>query len=283
MASSSAQMRRLGAELRRLRELTGRTQGDLGQVLGRTHASLVNWERGKTRISKSDLAYLLAELRAPAEVRRGLEELRVAAQQTKSPWGTFGLPDWLRPIMSFEEDAVQVQTFQPVLVPGLFQTEEYARAIHQTGRHKVDPEFVERWVAARMRRQLRLNGAEPLRVHAVIPEATLRLEVGGPKVLVKQVARLHELSQLEHVTLQVLAADRHGYGGVASNFMVLHFAEPELDPPLGCFDGPLGGYMISEEGDVATLVAMFQDLSRLALSPEDSTELLAKTLADQSG
>ncbi|RMI43868.1 helix-turn-helix domain-containing protein [Streptomyces triticirhizae] len=283
MASSSAQLRRLGAELRKLRERSGRTQGDLGRVVGRSHASVVNWERGKTKISKSDLAYLLAELRAPAEVRKGLEELRVAANQGRSPWAMFGLPDWLRPIVSFEEDAVEVKTFEPVLVPGLLQTEDYAKAIHETGRHKVDPEFVERWVAARMRRQLRLVDHRPLRLHAVIPEAVLHLTVGGPKVLKGQLAKLHRMSTAENVTLQVMTADRNGYGGVATNFMTLHFEDPEQDPPLGCFDGPLGGYMISDEGDVATLVAMFDDLSQMALSPEDSTELLAKALAEQPG
>ncbi|UED85740.1 helix-turn-helix domain-containing protein [Streptomyces profundus] len=279
MTSSSAQLRRLGAELRRLRELTGRTQGDLGAVLGRTHASLVNWERGKTKISKSDLAYLLAELRAPAEVRRGLEELRVAANQGRSPWATYDLPEWMRPLVSFEEDAVRVETFEPVLVPGLLQTEEYARAIHETGHHKVAPEFVDKWVAARMKRQERLSGKRPLKLHAVIPEAVLRLAVGGPDVLRQQLARLHEASTARNITIQVLAGDRNGYGGVASNFLVLHFADPSLDPPLGCFDGPLGGYMISDEGDVATLGSMFKDLSRMALSAKDSTELLAKALA----
>src|SRR5205085_1117305 len=75
MAGSSAPLRRLGAELRRLREAASRTQTDVGTAIGRTHTTLVNWERGKTKISKSDLVCLLAELRAPAEVRKGLEQL----------------------------------------------------------------------------------------------------------------------------------------------------------------------------------------------------------------
>lgn len=128
MAGSSAPLRRFGAELRRLREAAGRTQTDVGSAIGRTHATLVNWESGKTKISKSDLACLLAELGAAASVRTGLEQLREESRQGSSQWATYGLPEWLRPLVSFEEDATALNSFEPVLVPGLLQTEEYARA-----------------------------------------------------------------------------------------------------------------------------------------------------------
>ncbi|MDT0320321.1 helix-turn-helix domain-containing protein [Streptomyces millisiae] len=280
MANSSAQLRRLGTELRRLRESVGRTQGDVGAAIGRTHASVVNWERGKTRISKSDLVCLLAELHAPAEVRKGLEKLREDAARGTSSWATYGLPDWLRPMLSFEEDATGVTTFEPVLVPGLLQTEEYARAIHTAGRHKVAPEYVEKWVAARMRRQQRLSGPGALTVHAVIAEAVLRLEVGGPEVFGRQLERLCEAASADNITVQVLIADQGGYGGMASNFTMLHFADPAIDPPLGCFDGPLGGHLLSDAGDVATMAKMFDDLREMALPAEDSAELLATILAE---
>lgn len=70
---------------------------------------------------------LLAELRAPLDVRKGLEQLREDAGQGTSQWVVYGLPDWLRPLVSFEEDAVAETSFQPVIIDGLLQTEEYAR------------------------------------------------------------------------------------------------------------------------------------------------------------
>lgn len=149
MAGSSAPLRRLGAELRRLREATGRTQGDVGAAIGRTHTTLVNWERGKTKISKSDLVCLLAELRAPVDVRKGLEQLRDESGRGAGQWVVYGLPDWLRPLVSFEEDAVAITAFEPVVVPGLLQIEEYARATHVTAPYVVAPSAVEKWVAAR--------------------------------------------------------------------------------------------------------------------------------------
>jgi transcriptional regulator with XRE-family HTH domain len=281
MAGSSAPLRRLGAELRRLREAAGRTQSDVGSAIGRTHTTLVNWESGKTKISKSDLVCLLAELRAPAEVCKGLEQLRDQAGQGASQWAVYGLPEWLRPLVSFEEDAAAVTCFEPVLVPGLLQTEDYARAIHTAGRHKVAPEFVDKWVAARMRRQQRLREPNPLPLHAVISEAAVRLQVGGPEVFANQLRRLLDAGRAEHTTIQVLAATKDGYGGVASNFMVLHFADAKIDPPLGYFEGPLGGHMVSAEGDVVTMINMFDDLRHMALSETGSAEMLVAILDQQ--
>lgn len=278
MAGSSAPLRRLGAELRRLREATGRTQGDIGAAIGRTHTTLVNWERGKTKISKSDLVCLLAELRAPVDVRKGLEQLRDESGQGAGQWAVYGLPDWLRPFVSFEEDAVAETSFQPVIIDGLLQTEEYARATHVTAPYVVAPNAVDKWVAARMERQQRLTGPESLRLHAVLCESALRLEVGGTDVMTAQLERLITATSSENVTIQVLPSIQDQHAGIACNFTVLHFADATTDPPLGYFDGPLGGYLISDEGDVASMANMFDDLRQPALNVAESAEMLAVIL-----
>lgn len=278
MTGASAPLRRLGAELRRLREMVGRTQTDVGQSIGRSHATLVNWERGKTKISKSDLVCLLAELRAPVDVRKGLEQLREEAGQGPGQWVVYGLPDWLRPLVSFEEDAIAETSFQPVIIDGLLQTEEYARATHLTAPHVVAADAVDKWVSARMRRQQRLAGPDPLRFHALLSEAALRLEVGGSAVMTAQLERLLAATSAQNTTIQVLPLSQGQHAGVASNFTVLHFSDPDVDPPLGYFDGPLGGYLISDPGDVAAMVNMFNDLRGSALDAAESTELLAAIL-----
>ncbi len=280
MARSSAPLRRLGAELRRLREATGRTQTDVGEAIGRSHTTLVNWERGKTKLSKSDLVCLLAELRVPAEVRKGLELLRTESGNGASPWAVYGLPDWLRPLVSFEEDATVVTTFEPVIIPGLLQTEDYARATHLTAQHVVPPAEVDRWVAARMRRQERLDRDPHFRLHAVISEAALELYVGGVHVMAEQLRKLEKAARADNITLQVMPSTRGSYGGVANNFTVLHFAHPPVDPPLGYFDGPLGGHMISDAGDVAAMVTLFDDLSAAALDEAESASLVADILEE---
>lgn len=280
MAGSSAPLRRLGAELRRLRDVAGRTQVDVGEALGRSHATLVNWERGKTKISKSDLVCLLTELRVPVDVRKGLEQLREQCGGGTSQWVVYGLPAWLRPLVSFEEDAVAETSFEPVIIHGLLQTEEYARATHLTAPYVVAPDAVEKWVAARMQRQQRLAGPDPLRFHALLCEAALRLEVGGSAVMTAQLERLQAAANAENITIQVLPSTHGQHAGIGSNFTVLHFADPEIDPPLGYFDGPLGGYVISDAGDVASMVKMFDDLRELALDAAESLEMLAAILGE---
>nr|MDQ2708768.1 DUF5753 domain-containing protein [Actinomycetota bacterium] len=112
----------------------------------------------------------------------------------------------------------------------------------------------------------------------VLTEAALRLEVGGPEVMAAQLERLLTAAGSEHVTIQVLPAAQGRAAGIATNFTVLHFADPAADPPLGYFDGPLGGYLISDPGDVATMAAVLADLREPALDPDGSVELIAAIL-----
>jgi uncharacterized protein DUF5753 len=112
----------------------------------------------------------------------------------------------------------------------------------------------------------------------VLTEAALRLEGGGPAVMTAQLERLLAAASSENITIQVLPSIQGQHAGIASNFTVLHFADPEIDPPLGYFDGPLGGYLISDPGDVASMVNMFDDLREPALDAAESTEMLAAIL-----
>lgn len=280
MAGSSAQLRRLGAELRRLREAAGLTQTEVGASIGRSHASLVNWERGKTKISKSDLVCLLAELRVSPEVRKGLEKLRDESSRGAGQWSVYGLPDWLRPLVSFEEDAVRICAFEPVVIPGLLQTEAYSRAIHLASPYTTPASELERRLAARKLRQQRLAGTKPLKLHVIIAEAALRLAIGGSAVLAEQLRHLLELNKKNNITVQVLAAAAGAHPAMAGNFTVLHFAEPELDPPLGYYDGPLGGCVVSDEGDVATMARMFEDVRQAALGKAESVQLITGLLEE---
>jgi transcriptional regulator with XRE-family HTH domain len=280
MAGTSAPLRRLGAELRRLRESAGRTQTDVGKAIGRTHATLVNWERGKTKISKSDLVCLLAELRVPVDVRKELERLRADFGRGAGHWVVYGLPEWLKPLVSFEEDAVAETTFEAVVIPGLLQTEDYARAVQLMGRHATSRTNAIPRIAARLKRQERLTEASPLRLHAVIAESALRLEVGGRTVISAQIEKLLEAADSANITIQVLPASAGAHPALTGNFTVLHFDDPKVDPPLGYFDGPQGGHLVSDEGDVAAMITMFNDVHEMALNEADSASMLTAILKE---
>lgn len=270
MANSAAR-RRLGAELRRLREAAGLTQADVGAALGRTPTTILNWERGKTQISKSDLVVLLAELRAPTEVRQSLEQLREEGGQRGSrQWATFGLPGWLSSLASFEEDSVAISEFETNVVPGLLQTEDYARAVLGALPQILATRTVDAALEYRMARQARLTGPDPARFHGIVAEGALRAEVGGTNVMVSQLERLVAAAEADNVTLQVLPLTAGAYSASMTAFGILDFADPATDPPLAFFDSPLGGNLIHDESDVASLVTVFADLARVALPPPES-------------
>lgn len=122
---------------------------------------------------------------------------------------------WLKPLVSFEEDAATVTIFEPTVIPGLLQTEDYARTIHIAGPYTTAPDHVDRWVAARLQRQQRLSGTAPLALHAVISEAALRLEVGGPAVITAQLQRLLDAAEADHITIQVLPSHVRAHPALA--------------------------------------------------------------------
>lgn len=279
MAGPSAQLRRLGAEIRRLREAAGMTQAALGKELGRTYTSVVNWEKGRTRISKSDLAFLLAKVKAPVSTRKALEKLRdESGQRGGGWWSVYNVGDWLSPLLSFEQDAIEMHNFEPVLIPGLLQTVAYARAVHAAATYVVPKGEVDAWAEARMKRQQRLSGAKPLRIRAVIGESALRVEVGGPAVMAEQLASLLTSAKKRAVHLRVLPNSAGAHPAQSSNLAVLHFADSKTDPPIGYVDGPLCGYLVSNPGDVATLVNIFDDVQRLALSETESRALITEIM-----
>lgn len=277
MAGSSAKLRRLGAELRRLREAAERTQSELAEVLGRSHVSIVNWEHGKTRIGKSDLHVLLKELGASDDVREELEKLRLAGR-SKGWWSVYKLPDWLRPLVSFESDASQITAFEPILIPGLLQTEDYSRAIHLAGPYTTPREVLEKRLELRKGRQRRLVGEHPLELHVVIAESALRLEVGGPAIMADQLWHLVRLASAPNIRIQVLPYRVGAHPAVCGNFAVLHFSDPKLDPPLGYADDAVGGHVIDDPSEVEVLLNMFADVRALALTEPESVDFIATVM-----
>jgi hypothetical protein len=133
-----------------------------------------------------------------------------------------------------------------------------------------------------MLRQARIAGSDALLLHAVIPEAALRLQIGGPSVLAAQLEWLLISAGAQNVTIQALPSSAGAHPALASNFSVLHFADSKSDPPLGYFDGPIGGYLISDDGEVADMINMFDDVRSIALDEAESVEMITAVLKEIS-
>src|SRR5690606_30010687 len=167
--------------------------------------------------------------------------------------------------ISMEDVAGRVRTWQQVFVPGLLQTPEYTRALVVSEGVWTDPDEIEGVVDVRMKRQERLAGSDPLELYAVIWEAALRQQVGGPDVMRAQPPRILELAQLPTVRLQVLPVRAGGHACMAGAFSSLAFGEPEAVDVVHVDTIAATGW-VEDEVESAPNTASFDRTARLSLA-----------------
>jgi len=131
------------------------------------------------------------------------------------------VPEWVRAYVGLEANAVEIQTFEIDLVPGLLQTEAYTRAVAMAANAARNPAEVERLVSIRRERQTRLFGDNPPQLSVILHEAALRIVVGGPDVMREQLAQLIELPRLPGVSLHVLPFSVGAYASMGATFSIL--------------------------------------------------------------
>ncbi|WP_256668230.1 DUF5753 domain-containing protein [Nocardia cyriacigeorgica] len=181
-----------------------------------------------------------------------------------------------------EYGAEEISAVDAVLVPGLLQTEEYARAIITADTAFIRQIEVQQRVEARMRRQERLSDAEPLRLNVVVSEAVLRQQTGGPGVLRRQLLHIVDMINRYPATIdfRVLPfSSRTGAIGGCSTIHILDFARPQL-PTVGWAEVPGYGELVEDTGRIRDMSSVFGHLQRESLSPEGSLGLLEKLAAE---
>lgn len=172
-----------------------------------------------------------------------------------------------------EDAALRIKQWQMALVPGLFQTAEYTRAMCVADMSWDEIDRIEDVVDARAKRQTRLHAAEPLKIHAVIWEAALRQLMGGPRVMSRQLAHLCHLAELPNVRIQVLPFRAGAHPCVGGPFHVLSFAEDEaLD--VVHMDTPRSTIWIEHAEESTVFTSLFDRVSRAGLSPYDSIRFM---------
>ncbi|MCO5992578.1 helix-turn-helix domain-containing protein [Actinoallomurus rhizosphaericola] len=184
------------------------------------------------------------------------------------------LPDFFRPFARREPDATHIRAFEPSLVPGLLQIEEYIRALLATER---DPADIEQTVAARLDRQriLHRKAPAPPRLWAVLDETVIRREVGGPEVMRKQLAHLLQMAECHNVIIQLVPMSVGAYPGLEGGFSILSFDEG-ADMAFAGASG--GGHMIEQQKDVARAVTRFELIRSHAVSANESIRLIREAL-----
>lgn len=274
MAGPTIKRKLLGIELRRLREAAGVTRPQAAAALKCSPGRIGHIEVGKNALGYAELVLLLRDLYGADDVTlAALEELRAEATK-RGWWSTYGLPEWLAGYVGLEFDACSVRTLELELVPGLLQAPGYARLLHSYSR-RLSAREVDRRVAARMQRQERLTGPDPLTLAAVISESALLRCARHPAVAAEQLALLADRAQWPNVELRVLPLDAGVHPGVSGAFTLLSFADRVL-PDVAHQEYSVGGHLVDDQAVVSALDTLFGELRDLSLSVPDSKAVLSE-------
>jgi transcriptional regulator with XRE-family HTH domain len=184
------------------------------------------------------------------------------------------LPDFFRPFAAKEPEATDIRAFEPMLVPGLLQTEEYARAVMTSGQK---PERLEQAVSARLERQRILHREEPDPPYfwVVLDETVIRRPVGGAVVMRKQLEQLLNMAERYNITIQLVPTSVGAYPGLEGGFSILSFSE---GADIGYAEAAGGGHMIEQQKDVAKAVTRFELIRARAMSSEESLRRIREAL-----
>jgi transcriptional regulator with XRE-family HTH domain len=270
----------LGTQLRRLREASGITPDQAGYEIRGSRSKISRVEHGRVGFKERDVADLLT-LYGVTDERMREQMLSLARQaNTQGWWARYGdvLPDWFEAYVGLEEAAALIRTYELQFVPGLFQTEDYARAVTVLGHRAAPEEEIEHRVGLRMKRQAVLAGPEPgPRIWAVVDEAALRRPLGGRSVMRAQLQHLIEVATLPQVTLQVMPFRYGGHAAAGGSFSILRFTEPEI-PDVVYIEQLTGALYLERRDDVDHYMEVMNRLSAEAETPADSPETLARMI-----
>jgi transcriptional regulator with XRE-family HTH domain len=282
--------RRLGAELRALRDKVGLTIEEVAKGLECSVSKVSRLETGQGIPYRRDVRDLLDCYGITDQAHRDRLMRWVREGNRQGWWDDFSdvqasesgdpllrLPDKLSRYVALEQDASEVRSFETIVLHGLLQTEDYARAILNT-LATADQEVIDRLVEFRMRRQRRLYADEdPLIVHIVLDEAVLYRPIGGATVMRGQFSRLLTDLQRPNITLQVLPFSIGAHRSIAGSFVVLAFADAD-DNNLVFIEGHVGDLYIEKKQDVAVYEGLFDSLVGQCLTADQSAKLIADVL-----
>jgi transcriptional regulator with XRE-family HTH domain len=275
--SPTVRRRRLALELRRLREAAKLTCEEVAERLECSASKISRVETGRVSVSPRDVRDMLEIYGVPDLQRDALVQLARESRQ-KGWWHAYG--DSVQPhfatYLGLESAASEIRIYEVNLIPGLLQTEEYARAVIAAGMVNSPRADIERQVALRMERQ-RLTITSPPKVWAVLDEAALRREVGGPEVMRMQLEYLRELGGLRNVSLQVIPFGGGAHPAMGRPFIILVFGE-EADPDVVYLEDLTSALWVENVEEVDRYNVFFNHLQATALSFDNSAALMTAVL-----
>ena len=267
----TVQRRRLGIELRRLRESAGKTIDEVAQVLECSDSKVSRIENGQVSTSARDVRDMLEFYGVDDERRDAL--MHVTREARKKGWWQAYSDTLVVPLVGLEVAADRIHAYEPMVVHGLLQTEDYARTMIRALRPDLPRGQIERWVEFRMARQHLLHGDGHTTMDLVLEECALRRPVGGHEVQRQQLRFLTEAVSLPSLTLQVLPLQVGEHAGMTGAFMIYRFGSP-ADPDVVYLEHTTSDLYLDNPDQVERYSTAFEQLRAVALSPEESLALI---------
>jgi len=270
----------LGGQLRKLREAVGITPDQAGYEIRASRSKISRLEHGRVSFKERDVADLLSLYGVADSGQR--RHLMMLAERANDPgwWARYDdvLPDWFETYVGLEQATSLIRTYELQFVPGLFQTEDYARAVTVLGHRAAPADEIERRVSLRLKRQEILSRAEPVpKVWAVIDESALRRPLGGREVMRTQLRHLIELTESPQVTLQIMPFDRGGHSAAGGSFAILRFADSDL-PDIVYIEQLTGALYLDRPEELDHYREVMNSLSAEAETPDESKRQLTSLI-----
>jgi transcriptional regulator with XRE-family HTH domain len=270
----------LGAHLRRLREEAVITVDQAAAFIRCSRAAISRLEHGRLKVRERDIADLLSLYGVgPGEERETLMRL---ARETGAPgwWQTYSdiLPNWVEPYFGLEAAASVIREYELQFVPGLLQTEEYARAVIRLGSCTTEEEVARRTEARTSRQQI-LDRCNPPRLWAIIDENALRRPVGGREVMREQFKHLINMCEHPAVTVQILPLAAGAHSAMSGPFTILLYHEPAL-PDIVYVEQLTSALYLDRLTEVDAYRAVIEEASLQAEPASKTPALLRQYLAN---
>jgi transcriptional regulator with XRE-family HTH domain len=272
--SPTVRRRELGVQLRALRAAHGWTVEQVAQELLCSPSKISRLETGHRGASARDIRDLSNLYDVTDEQRQRLMTLASEGKQ-RAWWQPLGLP--YSTYVGLEAEAASISDYGLGHVPGLLQAPDYARAIVRAARPTWPEEIIEQRVSGRITRQRILTAEEPPALQAVIDESVLRRVVGGPAVMLAQLERLLEVSELPSVSLRVVPYDAGALPAGHNKFIILSFAQPAL-PDVVYIEGLSGDLYLDDAREVGAYVTAFTALTEVALCESQTRDMIASII-----
>jgi transcriptional regulator with XRE-family HTH domain len=277
---TSVRTRRLIRALKQLRKEAGLNTVESARQLGVSTSMISRIESGHRSVRRDDLVGLLVVYRVDKKLRKAMLDLHEKAQEPGLiDRGELHVHEDLANWIGFEEDAIEIRNYEPLLIPGLLQTSDYARAIMERGVVPRTKEEIDERVAARIARQVLLRGRDPLRLRLILHQAALHQQVGGAEVMRDQLNSLYESAHRPNISIRVVPADVGAHSGMDGPFVIMDYVDL---PSLVHLENKVSSLYLEEKRDIDAYRLAYNGLSAVAFPPDRSADLIwriAKSMA----